>query len=126
MIIARITESITQKVGGNALCNKFIECVIDTALTDEKGSQNRQTERNVISESNSGGKTVQKESKTKTTTKTTDLTPGSKSVGAGKQLGSTALTPTLYSVDHTKSEYTTQQFEGRYIISGTNPLTGRI
>src|SRR5207237_8928649 len=44
-ILKRVTESVTSKVGGNSLVNKFVECVIDTTLNDDKGQNNRQTKR---------------------------------------------------------------------------------
>jgi len=127
MVITRVTESITQKVGGNALVNKFIECVVDTTLVDSKDQNSRQVERGVISDSKSGDKKIHKESKTTTSTTTKNLRSGKeKAVSGAKNLGSNALTPTLYSIDHTRSEYTTQQFETRYLISGRKPLTLRV
>jgi len=126
MIITRVTESITQKIGGNALVNKFIECAIDTSLNDDKGQNARQIERSVVSDTKSGVKEIHKESSTKTTTTTKDLMAVNKYSAGAKRLGSNALNPTLYSVDHTKSEYTSQQFEARYLTSGRQPLTARV
>jgi hypothetical protein len=126
MIIVRITESITQKVGGIALVNKFIECVIDTSLNDSKDQNSRQVERNVISDSKNGDKEIHKESQTTTSTTTKNLKPTSKIASGAKRLGSNALNPTLYSVDHIKSEYTSKQFEAKYLISGRKPLTMRV
>jgi len=80
------------KIAGNKFANKFIETIIDTSLNDEKGQNNRQTERKIINQS--------------------------------KEF----VTPTLYSVDHTKSEYTFMQFLARYggQDSGINPLKIRV
>jgi len=103
-IIGKLTESITMKVGGNSFVNKFFEVVIDTALTDEKGTQNRQTERSVVSDTRSkSGATTHKVEKTKSSA----VSP----IGKGKpSIGSSFLRPSLYSVDHTKAEYTGYQF----------------
>jgi len=92
------------KVGGNAFVNKFIEVIVDTTLNDEKGTQNRQTERSVVSDTKTkSGTTTHKEEKTKSNA----VSP----VGKGKpSLGSSFLRPSLYSVDHTKAEYTGYQF----------------
>jgi len=110
------------KVGGNAFVNKFIECVVDATLTDDKGQNNRQTERQVISESSKdGGKPVQKETTTKTTSRTKDLSSRN-----SPKIGSTFLQPHLYAVDHTKCEYTMYQFQHRYRLSGVYPLSLRI
>jgi len=78
------------KIGGNNIINKFFEVVVDTSLTDDKGQNNRQTERKLIK--------------------------------AGKEFAK----PSLYSVDHTKSEYTFFQFFARYTQSGDYPLKIRI
>ena len=48
ILLTRVTENITAKVGGNAFVNKFIECAIDTTLNDDKGQNNRQEERRII------------------------------------------------------------------------------
>ncbi|CAI2162574.1 17836_t:CDS:10 [Funneliformis geosporum] len=96
-ILTRVTESISAKIGGNSFVNKFFECVVDTTLNDDKGQNNRQTERSVVSESSTNG--IQ---------------------------GSNFLQPHLYSIDHTKAEYTFYQFWHRYILSGKYPLSLRI
>jgi len=48
ILLTKVTESITTKVGGIAAVNKIIECAIDTTLNDDKGQNNRQEERRII------------------------------------------------------------------------------
>lgn len=48
ILLTRLTESITAKVGGIAAVNKIIECAIDTTLSDDKGQNNRQEKRRWI------------------------------------------------------------------------------
>lgn len=124
-ILTRVTESITAKVGGSALVNKFIDCVVDTALNDDKGQNNRQTERHIISESSYDNKGELKETKDKASIKTKDSSKG----GSGSKfttLGKPFVKPHIYAVDHTKAEYTFFQFWHRYILSGKYPLSLRI
>jgi len=119
-VLTRITENITVKVGGNAFVNKFIECAIDTTLNDDKGQNNRQSERSVISESSTnGGEVKRKKTNTKTTSKTKDLSEKDKGIEGGNSF----LQPSLYNIDHTKSEYTTLQFQHRYFLGGRYPLS---
>jgi len=124
--LTRVTESITVKVGGNAFVGKFLDCAIDATLTDDKGQNNRQTERAVVSENSvNGGAVKKKETKTKTTTSTRDLSQ--KGVAAkGAEIGSNFLKPSLYSIDHSKCEYTMFQFQHRYFLGGKFPLTMKI
>src|SRR5439155_6294854 len=44
----------------------------------------------------------------------------------GPSFGSTFLRPHTYAIDHTKCEYTMYQFQSRYRISGTYPLSLRV
>jgi hypothetical protein len=123
-ILTRLTESITSKVGGNSFVNKFFDCVIDTALSDDKGQNNRQSERATITESNYNAHGRLKETTVKTTDKTKDSSKGSNN--GGVQMGKPFLHPHLYNVDHNKSEYTFYQFWHRYIMGGKYPISLRI
>src|SRR5215216_4554183 len=71
LMLSKVSESVSSKLGGNAFVNKFMEIVVDTTLNDSKDTQNRQIERNVVVEGSKGGKEFKKDYKSKTTTSTT-------------------------------------------------------
>jgi len=124
MVITKLTESITAKIGGNAFVSKFIEASIDMSLSDEKGQNNRQTERAIISDN-------KKISEDHWQTRTAEITklPGGGNNKASRmwRSGTGFLQPNLYNVDHTKSEYTMDQFLHRnWFVEDNRPLKLRV
>ena len=127
MVITKLTESITAKIGGNAFVSKFIEASIDLSLTDDKGQNNRQTERAILSDNKKVA-----EDHWQTRTVEISRTPEKKesSTSKAKRLwntGSGFIDSNLYSVDHTKSEYTMDQFLHRnWFVEDNRPLKLRL
>ena len=124
LVITKFTESITAKIGGNAFVNKFIEASIDMSLSDEKSQNNRQTERSIISEN----KKVAEDHWQSNSYEITKL-PGGTNDKAKRmwKSGTGFLQPNLYNVDHTKSEYTMDQFLHRnWFVEDNRPLKLRV
>ncbi|CAG8679620.1 46126_t:CDS:10 [Gigaspora margarita] len=113
-VLTRVTESITTKVGGNSLVNRFLECAIDTTLNDDKGQNNRQTERAVISESQTnGGEVKKKETRTKQTVISNDDKKGG---GKGVELGKRGKFPLTMKIDF--NDNILSQYRNRREIKG--------
>ncbi|CAG8793347.1 699_t:CDS:2, partial [Racocetra persica] len=121
IVLARMTENITAKLGLSSGGVNLLNVAVDVSLHDDKGQNLRQAERTVVSDTKkSSGETTHTESKTIT------RSPVSLGKNNKPQIGIPSPQPLLFGSDHTKSEYTFLQFESRWLLSGYYPLSLRI